>query len=136
MGKLILKDAWIEIDGVDLSDHCTQVAVTMQKADVDMTNFGTGTQHAAGLASDSFALTLTQNFANGKVDATLYPNYRDETEFQVRVAANPAPFSATNPVYEGTSVLLAYPPISGSPGARNDVQVTLPVNGEISRELT
>ncbi len=137
MGVLILKNPVITINGIDFSDRCAQAAVTMQKADVDVTTFGSGgTKHAAGLSNDSFAFTLLQDFASSEIDQTLFPLYSNETEFTVKVKPTNAGCSASNPEYVGTVVLLSYPPISGSPGSRADVQLTLPVQGAISRHTT
>ncbi len=132
---IILKNCYIEIDDVDLSAYATQAGVTMQKDDVDMTTFGSGTQHQAGLSKDQFDISFLQSFASAKVDPTLWPLYNDEEEFTVRVGLTSTP-SETSPHYVGTCVLLSYPPFSGAVGARAEVAASFMVQGSIEKELS
>lgn len=135
-GTIILKNCYIEIDSVDLSAYVTQVGVTMQKDDVDMTTFGSGTQHQAGLSKDQFDITFLQSYDSAKVDATLWPLYNDEEEFEVRVGLT-STAETDSPHYVGaTCVLLAYPPFSGTPGARAEISAAIMVNGSIDKETS
>lgn len=134
MAKLVLKDAWVTINAIDLSDHIASVAVNMQNQLQEVTAMGDGgVQRAVGLRDDSFELTLRQDFAASEVDATLWPQFDGGSAFVVQVAAAGSAISATNPKYSGTVLIESYPPISGDVGQTLDTQVTLPVQGKITR---
>lgn len=127
MGKLILKDCFIEVDAVEFSDHVDTVEVNLSKDEVDTTNLGgAGRERAHGLSDDSFVLNFQQDFDAASVDATLFPLYDGETEFTVRVRPKAGAVAADNPEYTGTCILLAYSPLSGSVGALSTTSVTFP----------
>jgi hypothetical protein len=127
MAKFVLRNCFIEINGVDLSDHISSVEVSLKKQAVDTTNFsGGGKEQIAGLKDDEFTVTLQQDFAAAEVDATLYPLYDLETEFEVRVRPTSAAVSATNPEYTGTCILLEYQALTGKVGDLSEIKVKFP----------
>jgi hypothetical protein len=127
MGKIVLRDCSITVNGVDLSDHVSSVEVNFVKDEVETTNFsGQGRERVAGLKDDSFVVTFQQDYAAGEVNATLFPLYDNETEFTVVVKPTAAAVSATNPSYTGTCILLEYQPLSGSVGDLSETEVTFP----------
>jgi len=127
MAKLVLKDAVITINGVDFSDHISQVEINMKKAAIDTTNFsGGGKEQVAGLKDDEFGVTFQQDFDAASVDSVLYPLYDTEVEFPVTVKARNAPTSASNPIYSGTCILLEYSPLNGKVGDLSEIKVKFP----------
>lgn len=127
MGKLVLRDCVITVNGVDFSDHVSSVEVSMKKKSIDTTNFsGGGSEAVAGLKEDEFTITFQQDFAAAEVDATLFPLYDLETEFTVTVKPSNAAVSATNPEYSATCILLEYQPLSGKVGELSDTKVKFP----------
>lgn len=127
MGKIVLRDCQITVNGVNLSDHVSSVEVNFVKDEVETTNFsGQGRERVAGLKDDSFVVTFQQDYAAGEVNATLSPLYNAETEFTVVVKPTAAAVSATNPSYTATCILLEYQPLSGSVGDLSETEVTFP----------
>jgi predicted secreted protein len=127
MAKQVLKDPYIVINGVNLSDHSESVTVNLVKDEIETTNFGgSGRERIAGLKDDSFEITFQQDFASANVDATLYPLWNNETEFVVEVRPVNAAVSATNPKYSGTCILLEYQPLAGDVGELSTTEVTFP----------
>lgn len=127
MSKLVLKNCFIEVDGVDLSDHSSSVEVNTNSDEIDTTNFGgSGRERAHGLKDDSFVINFQQDFDAASVDATLWPLKDNESEFTVTVRPTSAAVSATNPEYSATCILLQYQPLSGAVGALSETSVTLP----------
>ena len=125
MGKLILRDCFIEVDDVDLSDHVSSVEVSLEKEEIDTTNFGgDGRERAHGLRNDSFTLNFQQNYDAASVDATLYPLYDEEGEFVVTVRPRSAVKDTDNPEYSGTCILLSYSPMNGDVGQLSTTSVT------------
>ncbi len=128
MGKLVLRDCFISVDGVDLSDHVSSVTVTLEKDEIETTAFtGQGRERVAGLNNDNFELNFQQDFDAASVDATLFPLWDGESEFVVLVRPTSAAVSATNPEYSGTCVLLNYQPLAGGVGELSETSVTLMV---------
>jgi hypothetical protein len=138
MAVFVLRNCWIRINNVDLSDHISEVTVNATAADVDVTAMGAGGhQRILGIRDDSFELTAFSDFAAGKVDATLWPlfvaNAGAGSLFLVEVAAEGSTITSTNPKYSGTCILTEYTPIAGAVGDASMTPVTLPVNGTITR---
>lgn len=133
--KLILKNCVVTVNGVDFTDHCSEVEVAMKKASVDTTNFsGGGKEAQAGLREDTMTVTFQQDFSASEVDATLYPLWNNETEFVVTVKPTSSSVSATNPLYSATCILLEYTPLSGKPGELSSTKVAFPTQrGTLTR---
>jgi hypothetical protein len=127
VSKVIIKNPVVTINGVDLSDHCSQATIATTFNDVDLTSFGDlYTEHGQGMGDATITLTFFQDFAAGSVDATLWPLSQSGTPFAVTVKPINAAVSATNPEYDMTGVLLAYNPFDGTVGAASTTQVTIP----------
>lgn len=123
--KLILRDCYIEVNGVDLSSHVSAVTVTLSKDDIDTTNFsGGGREHQHGLKDDMFEVTLQQDFNAASVDSVLYPLYDTEVEFYVYILPTQSlAVGPTNPSYSATCLLLEYSPLDGAVGKLSDTKV-------------
>jgi hypothetical protein len=129
MAKLVLRDCFIEVDGVDFSSHVSSVTINLAKDEIDTTNFGgDGRERAHGLKDDSFELTFQQDYAAGLVDDTLYPLWDEESEFVVKVRPRQGTGSpaADNPQYSATCILLEYTPLAGDVGDLSTTDVTFP----------
>ncbi len=118
MASFVLRNAFISIDGTDLSNHCRECSVNLSADDVDVTAMGAGGHgHLAGIRDDRFTFTFYSDFAASSVDTVLSSKfYGGTTPFVIHVAANTSTASATNPVYSGTTFLLTYTPVSGAVG--------------------
>lgn len=125
--KFILKNCYIEVDGVPFSEFTSSVELSMKKAAVDTTNFsGGGKETQAGLSDDEITITFQQDFAAASVDEVLYGLYAAEDEFVVKVRPTADPVSATNPEYSATCILLEYQPVSGKVGDLSETKVKFP----------
>ncbi len=141
MAVFALTNAWVRVNGVDLSDHVSEVTVDTTANDVDVTAMGAGgKQRITGLRDDKFTMTMFSDFAASKVDATLSALLPTGTTsgslFLVEVAANGTAISSTNPKYSGTCILTEYQPIGGKVGDAAMTPLSFPVNGYISRSTT
>jgi hypothetical protein len=129
MAKLVLRDCYIEVNGVDFSSHVASVTINLVKDEIDTTNFGgDGRERAHGLKDDSFELTFQQDYAAASVDDTLYPLWNNEEEFTVKVRPRQGTGSpaADNPEYSATCILLEYTPLAGDVGDLSTTDVTFP----------
>lgn len=124
MGKLVLKDCYVVVNGTNFSDHASSCEINMSKDEVETTNFsGSGRERVAGLQDNSFSITFQQDFAASSVDSVLFPLWNNETEFTVEIRPTSAAVSSSNPKYTGTCVLLEYQPLSGDVGDLSETEV-------------
>jgi hypothetical protein len=117
MAKTILTDAFILVNGVNLSDHGSHVEINSEKDLQDVTSFGaTSRTYLLGLGDGTMSFTFFQDFAAASVDATLQPIHANATAVVLEVRATSGGRSATNPAYLMTGVLAAYSPLNGDVG--------------------
>jgi hypothetical protein len=136
MAEIVLTDAVVVVNSVDLSDHVRQVTVSMSVEEKDLTAMGaSGKARRAGLRDDSYTLEFNQDFDAAEVDATLFP-LLGAAPFPVSVKPTSAATSATNPDYNGNSIITDYNPIDGAVGDELVTSITLPVDGVISRSTS
>lgn len=137
MARFVIRDAFIQINSVDLSDHATSVTVETTKEAVDATVFGDdGYSSLHGIPTDTFTVNFHQDFAAAEVDATLWPLFDAETEFPVLVRPFPDAVSTTNPSYSGDCKLHEYQPLQGDIGDISETEIAFVVQGKVKRMTT
>ncbi len=138
MGKSVLTNAYLKVGTVDLSDHVRTLDVNMTAEDVDLTAMGAvSREHAPGLRNDQISGDFFQDFASGKVDATLSPMVGVASGTTIIAAYNGSTFSATNPSYTMVGILLEYHPVNGEVGAANMTPFSfLPAAGSYIQRAT
>lgn len=123
MAIFALTDAYISVNGVVLSDHANQVSIEDNRAEVDITAFGaTSKAITKGLGDAKITVTFFQDYAAGKVHATLQPLIASTTPVTVEVRATSAARSATNPGHVLSALLMNYQPLNGSIGDASTMQ--------------
>lgn len=134
MAKLVFTNAFLTVNGVDLSDHVRSVEVSMSVEDVESTTMGaTAVQREPGLGDDEITVTWAADFAAGKVDATLAPLVTGRTKHTIEVRPTNGARSATNPAYVGSGFITEYTPVAGSVGDLLEVDTTWAIDGGLSR---
>lgn len=127
MAKTLLLNCYIEVNGVDISNHVSSVEVSFKRASVDSTAFtGGGKEVMMGLKSDQFVIDVQQDFAASQVNAILQPIYAAGSEFTVVVKPEAGTTTATNPSFTGTCVLPEYQALTGKVGDLSSTKVTMP----------
>ena len=133
---MVLTNAQVTVNGVDLSNHVDSVEVQTNVDDVDITAMGASAhQHAPGLRNDKITVNFLQDFAASSVGATLFP-LLGNTGFTVKVVPVNTTVSTTNPSYTATCVLFTYSPLSGKVGERSDTSVEFQATGLIVKATT
>lgn len=130
----VLRNAYVTIGGVDLSDHIHDVTVQQSADEVDVTAMGAGGhQRLAGIRDDRFTMTAYSDFSAAKLHATVNPYFQSGGTFVVVVAASGSTISATNPFFIGTCVALTYSPVAGAVGDASMTPLEFPTaSGTIS----
>ena len=124
MAVLVLTNAFVSINAVDLSDHSNTVTVNYEIDSVEVTAFGdAGHKFTGGLQNNSIEVTFHQDYAASKTEATLYPLVGTTTT--VIIKPNGSTTSATNPSYTLSNAFLsAHTPVAGAVGELAATSVT------------
>jgi hypothetical protein len=137
MAKEVLKNAFVSINAVDLSDHVRSVTLPLSAAEIESSCMGSDyVTNLAGLKGASLDLTWAQDFAASNVDATLYAVWNGAVAVAILVRRDAGATSATNPEFQFNAILTGYTPISGSVGALHEVPSTFVSDGTVTRATT
>ena len=140
MGKLVMKDPFVEWGGADISDLVRAVGKIDSIAAVDTTTSqDTGDappamQHDGGLRDCALEAVFVQDFAAQGLHARIGASY--PSKVAVKIRAHRTAVSATNPEYRGTVMFNDYSAFGGEIGARVDVAATWPLDGAWSDPVT
>ena len=94
MAKEVWRDGYIQVNGVDLSDHCSAITVEGTTEDIDVTSFTTAgfREFQTGFKDATITATFFQDFAassgTASVDNTLQPLWDGGGTFSVHVKAH------------------------------------------------
>jgi len=116
MAKQVFTNAYVTVNGTDLSDHIASVTLDTSADEIETTAFGTAgwRSRVAGLKDGSIQLDWHQDFATSSVDSVL--NSAFGSVGTVVVIPNGTVVSATNPRYTIQAVVSSYSPVAGSVG--------------------
>lgn len=129
MAISILTDAMVIVNGVTLSDHANQVTIEDTRDAVDVTAFGaTSKAVAKGLGDAKMTIQFFQDFASGKVHATLQPLIGSSSTVSVEVRPTSSARSATNPAALMSGLLMNYTMLGGGVGDASTITAEF-VNG-------
>jgi hypothetical protein len=124
MAKIVLRDAFIQVDGVDLSDHASSVTIETKFDLQDATGFGSRFKaNLQGLGDATATVNFLQDFDAASVDATLWPLSQSGEPFEIVVKPTSAAVSETNPSYTMQAILSTYNPLDGKVGDVSATQV-------------
>ena len=116
MASIVLTNASITVNSIDLSDRANQVTLNYEIEAVEDTTFGnTGRTFTGGLQNVTCDIEFMQDFASNEVEATIYPLVGTRTTVVVKPTASAT--SSTNPTYTLSSTYLAaHTPVNGTVG--------------------
>jgi len=133
MAQIVLTNAKVIINSVDLSDHARSVKVSYKADQQDNTVMGNTTHSKlAGLLDWQMDIEFGQDWAANKVDATLFPLV-GAAPFTVEVRPVNTSRGATNPAYTGSATLSAYAPLGQKVGDLAVAPATFMAAGTLSR---
>lgn len=136
MAELVLTDAFVSLDAVDLSAQVQEVRIGFTTEPQDASAMGDTTRrNVAGLKDVSVAITFKQDFAVGGVDDKLFGFYDAGSTFAVAIRPTSAAKSTTNPEFGGTGLLQEYSgPVAGAHGGLLQASATIiPGGGDWTR---
>lgn len=134
MSTLHFRNAKVEVNGTDLSDHVESVTINYSSEMLDETAMGDSSRiRKGGLKDWSIDVNFHQDFASGEVDATLFAIVGTTACLEVR----PQNICSTtvNPIYSGIGVLESFNPVGGSVGSLLDAPATWQSASDLSRSV-
>jgi hypothetical protein len=133
MARIVLTNAYVTINSVDVSDHVASVTLNSSIDVIETTAFGTSgaRSRVGGLADNSITLEFHQDYASGSIEATVYPLLGTTTT--VVVKPNGGTTSATNPSYTCTALVSEWTPLNGAVGELATASVSWPVSGAVTK---
>ena len=136
MARLVLTNAYVTINSVNLSDHIASITLTTTDDVIDTTAFSStaARTRVAGLADNSVALEFHQDYATSSVEATIYPLLGSTTA--VVVKPNGSTTAADNPSYSFTALVSEWTPLGGAVGELATASVTWPISGAITKAVS
>ena len=133
MAATVLRDAFVSVNGVDLSDHLRSVtleyAADLQETTAMGDDFRT---RLGGLKDWNMSLEFNQDFAGGSVDATLFAIVGNSVPVILRPSSGAR--ATTNPEWRGNAILESYTPLGNAVGEVAIAPVTLQGNGTLARD--
>jgi hypothetical protein len=137
MARIVLTNAFITINGVNLSDHIGSVTLTTTDDVIETTAFGTSARtRIGGLADNSVAFEFHQDYAAASVEATINgTSSLVGTVTAVVVKPNGATTAADNPAYSFNCLISEWTPLNGAVGELATASVTWPIDGNITKAV-
>lgn len=135
MARIVLTDAKVTINGVNLSDHLASITINESVDVVETTAFSsTATKtRVGGLRDNSVTLEFHQDFATSSVEATIYPLIGSVTSIVVQPTSSAV--GATNPSFSFNALVAEWTSLSGSVGELSTASVTWPISGAITKAV-
>jgi hypothetical protein len=126
MAKIVLTNAYVKFNNLDVSTLCNQVTLSSTSAEVETTAFGnTSVTRVGGLRDNSVSLTFHQDFVPAQIDAVISPLVGSLAT--VVIAPNGSVVGSANPTYT-CQVLVTDWGFEGGVGELATKSVTWPAN--------
>jgi hypothetical protein len=139
MAALVLTNASVVINGINLSEFITSIAISTSEDVVDTTGMGSAgaRTRVAGLADNSVTIEFNQDFAAGgpEVSINAVGSSLVGTVTTIVVKPTSAAVGATNPSYSFSAVVSEWQPLSGAVGELSSISTTWPISGVITKAI-
>jgi hypothetical protein len=135
MAKMVLKAAYLDLSGNNLSTYASKIELKAEVEDKDVTTFGSSgwKESLTGLFSGGLSIGFKQDVAAGLLDAIMWPLFIAGALVTFEVRLSNAAVGTSNPKFTGSVLLKEWNPIGGSVGDVAEVDVTYPTSGVITR---
>lgn len=124
MPKQVLTNAYISVNGVDISNRINDVSIESSRAEVDVSSMGDANEEILlALGSVTFTVGGFNDYASGSIDSQMIALHQTNTPFTVGVRPVNAARSTSNPEYQISALLPNYTPIVGGIAAAATVSL-------------
>lgn len=125
MAKQVLKNAYVSVDGTNLSDHVSSVTIEANADKVEFTGFSANyREYGQGLKDANISIEVFQDYASASVDQVIAPLHTSGGTFALIIRPDSAAKSATNPEYTMTAKVYDYSPLNGAVGDANTTSIS------------
>jgi len=133
MPIMVLKTAYLALNGVDRSANTSKAELAVEVEEKDVTTFASNgwKEVLGGLSSGGLAVTFKNDVAASALDSAMWALLGQVVTFEVRTSN--AVVGTGNPKYTGSVLIKNWTPISGSPGDVNEASYTFPTSGPVAR---
>lgn len=133
MASLVLTDAFVSIDGNDISAYVTSVTLEYSADMPEDTTMGDDTHLmiGGGLKNWSLSVECNNDYTAAALDSILFPLVG--TSFAIILRPDSAVVGVNNPQFTGTGVLESYTPVGGAVGELATTSVTINAGGTLAR---
>lgn len=130
---MVLTSTYLSLNAVDRSSWVSKVEVAIEVEEKDVTVFSSAgwKEVLGGLKSGSIAITFKNDVADAALDDTMWALLGSIVAFEVRPTSSVV--GTSNPKYTGSVLIKSWTPIAGSPGDVNELSVTYPTSGTVTR---
>ena len=139
MAALVLTNASVVINGINLSEFITSIAISTSEDVVDTTGMGSAgaRTRVSGLADNSVTIEFNQDFAAGgpEVSINAVGSSLVGTNTTIVVKPTSAAVGATNPSYTFSAVVSEWQPLSAAVGELSSISTTWPISGVITKAI-
>ena len=126
-------NGFLQVNGVDLSDHCREFDAVLGHTDVPQNAMGDTDEYGtAGLKQGPITASFIQDFAAASVHRTINPLYQNKTVHNMLWRNASGAASATNPEFSGDFYVSSYRPVGGSHGGESLAAVTFNRAGNLT----
>ena len=138
MARIVLTNAYVTINAVNLSDHVTSVTLTTSDDIVETTAFGsTARTRVGGLFDNSVSIEFQQDYATSSVEATINgTSSLVGTVTAIVVKPNGSTTAADNPAYSFNALVSEWTALNGAVGELATASVTWPISGAITKAVS
>ena len=135
MARIVLTNALVTVNAVDLSDYVASITLNSSIDVVETTAFSSTAARTriGGLADNSISLEFHQDYASGEVESTIFPLIGTVTTVTVKPIN--AVTSASNPLYTVSALVSEWTPLNGAVGELATASVTWPVSGAVTKTV-
>ena len=137
MARLVLTDASVVINGVNLSEFITSVGLSTSEDVVDTTGMATSgaRTRVSGLQDNSLTLEFNQDFATSGPELTINAIGSSLVGTNTTVVIKPtaSAVGVNNPSYTMSCVVAEWMPLSGAVGELSTISTTWPISGVITK---
>lgn len=139
MARIVLTDASVVINGINLSEFITSVALSTSDDVVDTTGMGSAGARTriGGLADNSVTFEFNQDFATSGPEVTINAVGASLVGTLTTCVIKPtsAAVGASNPSYTFSALCAEWQPLSGAVGELATVSTTWPISGNITKAV-
>ncbi|MFF0469330.1 phage tail tube protein [Micromonospora zamorensis] len=133
MPKMVLKAAYVSLNGTDLSAYTSKAELKVEVDEKDVTTFASAgwSELLGGLSSGELSVGFKQDVAASALDATMWSLFGSVVPFEVRLTN--AAVGTSNPKWTGNVLIKEWVPIAGSVGDVAEMDLSFPTSGAVAR---